>query len=75
MPFCLYNRLTDGGRLSASSTSRSLFPTNIVIFVPGTNFCQRLSKPQDLDRPEGIEKLKNIIYIIGLDPATSWRVA
>jgi hypothetical protein len=49
-PHCLDIRLTDGG------TGRALLP----IKIPGTHFCQRLSKPQGLARLEGLGKLKQI---------------
>jgi hypothetical protein len=49
-------------RLSALRTRHTLLPRNI-IFVSGTHFCQRLSKPQSPARPEGLGKFKN--HLIG----------
>jgi hypothetical protein len=46
-------------RLSAQRTSRTLFlRKNILFNISGTHFCQRLSKPQALVRPEGLGKFK-----------------
>jgi hypothetical protein len=53
----LYNRLTDGVRLSALSTGQER--------SSGTHFFKKLSKPQDLARPEGLGKLKKVIHLIG----------
>jgi hypothetical protein len=51
-------------RLSILRTGRSLLPRNI-FFASGTHFCQRLSEPQGLLRPEGLGKLKKFIHLIG----------
>jgi hypothetical protein len=52
-------------RLSASRTGSALLPQNI-FFIPvtGTHFCWRLTKPQGLERPEGLGKLIQFNYLI-----------
>jgi hypothetical protein len=46
-------------RLSSLLTDRTLLPRNIIFFnVSSTHFCQRLSKPQGVVRPEGLGKFK-----------------
>jgi hypothetical protein len=59
-------------RLSALRTRRT---RNIIIFnASSTYFCQKLSKPQGLVRPEGLGKLKkNSSW--GIEPAIFWFVA
>jgi hypothetical protein len=58
-------------RLSALRTGRTLLPRNIIIFVSGTHFCYRLSKPQGLERPERLGKFKkSLIGSRTLDLAT-----
>jgi hypothetical protein len=53
IPHCLDNRLTDG-RIVVSPTYRPLSTPHKHFSVSGTHFCQRLSKPQGLVRPEGL---------------------
>jgi hypothetical protein len=43
--------------MSAVRTGRTLLPETLVCAF-GTNFCYRLSKPQGLVTPEGLDKLK-----------------
>jgi hypothetical protein len=47
-------------RLSALHTGLVLIPRNSFLSVSGTDFCQRLSKPQGLVRMKGFGKLKKI---------------
>jgi hypothetical protein len=58
IPYYLDNRFTDGGKF-VRSAHRSHFTTQKHYFsVSGTQFCQSLSEPQGLVRPEGLRKLK-----------------
>jgi hypothetical protein len=50
--------------LSVLRTGRALLPRNISS-APGTHFCSKLSKPQDLARLEGFNKLEKIIEFVG----------
>jgi hypothetical protein len=60
IPHCLDNRLTDGGKV-VSPTYRPHFTLQKHYFsASDTKLCYRLNKPQDLVRPEGLGKLKNI---------------
>jgi hypothetical protein len=52
-------------RLSALRTGRCFTPQKHYLYVSGTHFCYRLSKPQGLARPEGLGKLIKIIHLIG----------
>jgi hypothetical protein len=55
-------------RLSALRTNRTLLPRYIIFRVSGAhnvNFCYRLSEPQGLVRPEGLDKPKKLIHLIG----------
>jgi hypothetical protein len=62
---CLDNRLTDGGKI-VSSTHRPRSTSQKYYFsAPGTHFCYKLSKPQNLVRLEGLSKLKKCIHLIG----------
>jgi hypothetical protein len=51
-------------RLSALHTGHAVLPRNI-FSASGTHFCQRMSKPQGLVRPEGLAKLKKFVHLIG----------
>jgi hypothetical protein len=56
---CLDNRLTDGGNVVSPTHQPHFTPQKHYYFdVSGTHFCLRLSKPQDLVRPEGLGKFK-----------------
>jgi hypothetical protein len=51
MSHCLDNRLTDGGKIvRPTHRPRSTSPKHY-FYVSGTNFCNKLSKPQSLVRP------------------------
>jgi hypothetical protein len=52
-------------RLSALHTGNCFTPQKHYFYASGTHFCQRLSKHQDLVRPEGLGKLIKIIHLIG----------
>jgi hypothetical protein len=70
IPYCLDNQLTDGDKARPCSThQKNDFSAS------GTHFCQRLSKPQGLVRPEGLGKLKNSFISSCLEPATFRLVA
>jgi hypothetical protein len=57
-------------RLPALRAGRPLLPKEI----PGTHFCQRLSRTQGIVQLEGLGKLKKST-LSGLDPATFRLVA
>jgi hypothetical protein len=60
IPHYLDNRLTDGGRVVSRAHPQHFTPQKHYYFpVCGTHFCERLSKPQGLVRPEGLGKFKN----------------
>jgi hypothetical protein len=50
----------NGIGLSALLIGHALFPRNTVFLLLFFYFCYRLSKPQDLVRPEGLCEMKNI---------------
>jgi hypothetical protein len=50
-------------RLLALRAGRFFIPQEHKFYVSGTHFCQRLSKPQGLVRPEGLGKLLKIHFI------------
>jgi hypothetical protein len=54
-------------RLSALRTGRALLPRNIIFLLLILIYVRRLSKPQDLVRPEGLGTLKKFIHLIGDD--------
>jgi hypothetical protein len=56
---------------SALRTGRLYPPGNI----PGTHFCQRLSQPQDIVRPEGLCQWKIPMTPSGIELATFRLVA
>jgi hypothetical protein len=59
IPHCLDNRLTDGGKVVSNTHWLNFTPQKHYYFdVSGTHFCQRLSKPQGLVRPQGLGKFK-----------------
>jgi hypothetical protein len=59
IPHCLDNQLTDGGKVVSPTHPPHFTPLkHYYIYVSGTHFCKRLSKPQDLARPEGLGKFK-----------------
>jgi hypothetical protein len=73
---CLDNLLTDGGKIVScthwpcSTPQKHYFPASV------THFCYKLSKPQDLMRREGFDKLKkNSFTSPGLLPMTLRLVA
>jgi hypothetical protein len=65
IPHCVDSRLTDGGKV-VSLTRRPFFtPQKHYFYACGAHFCDRLSKPQGLVQPEGLDKLIKIFHIIG----------
>jgi hypothetical protein len=78
IPHCLDNRLTDGGKV-VSPTHRPHFTPqkHYYVYVSGNHFCQRLSKPQGLVRPEGLEfcsKFLNLAVEWHMLPSSYLRV-
>jgi hypothetical protein len=63
IPHCLDSRLTDGGNVSPTLPPRST-PQKHYLSASGTHFCERLSEPQGLVRPEGLGKLNKLIHLI-----------
>jgi hypothetical protein len=61
-------------RLSALRTSRTLLPTNIIIFMFLVLISVGLSKPQNLVQLEGLGKFKKITSL-AIGPATFRFVA
>jgi hypothetical protein len=57
IPHCLDSQLTDGGKVVSPTHQLYLTPQKH-FSASGIHFCQRLSKPQGLVRPEGLGKLK-----------------
>jgi hypothetical protein len=59
IPLCPDNRLIDGGKAVSLEQPPHFTPQkHCYFYVSGTHFCQRLSKPQGLVRPEGLGKFK-----------------
>jgi hypothetical protein len=57
----------NGGKIISLTRQPSLYPAphkKHYFTASGTHFCWRLSKPQDLVRPEGLSKLIGIIHFI-----------
>jgi hypothetical protein len=52
-------------RLSALRTGRCFTPQKHYFYAFGIHFCQRMSKPQGLVRPEGLGNLIKIIHLNG----------
>jgi hypothetical protein len=67
IPRCLDNRLRDGVKVVSLMRRPRSTPQKHYFCVSDTHFCYRLSKLQDLVRPEGLGKLKKkiIIHLIG----------
>jgi hypothetical protein len=57
----------EGGTLSAIRTSRVYPPGNI----PGTHFCQKLSRPQGHSAAGRVMSMKKSLTPTGIEPATS----
>jgi hypothetical protein len=73
IPYFLDTRLTDGDEI-VGLTRRPRFTSRK---IPGTHFCQRLSKPQGrtaTGKIRPIEK-KNPMTSLGIKPTTFWLVA
>jgi hypothetical protein len=60
---CIDSLLTDGGKF-VSPTHPPRFTPQKHFSASGTHFCQRLSKPQGLLRPERLGELKKLIHLI-----------
>jgi hypothetical protein len=63
IPYCLDNRLADGGEVIILTHRPRSTPQKCYFSASGTHFSQRLSKPKGLVLPEGLGKLKNIQLI------------
>jgi hypothetical protein len=64
-PHFLESRHTDGDKIvSPTHRSRST-PQKLYFSAYGTHFCSKMSKPQGLVWPEGLDKLKKFINFIG----------
>jgi hypothetical protein len=77
IPHCLDSRLSDGGQV-VSLTPHPCVTHHKHFVTSGNNFCQRLSEPQGLVRPEGLCKLnqkKNLFTSSGLEPVTFCFIA
>jgi hypothetical protein len=53
IPHCLDSRLTDGGKVVSPTHRPRSTPPKQYFSTSNTHFCQRLSEPQGLLRPEG----------------------
>jgi hypothetical protein len=59
IPHCLDNGITDGGKVvRPTHPLHSTSQKHYCLYVSGTHFCYRLSKPQGLVRPEELSKFK-----------------
>jgi hypothetical protein len=65
IPHCLDNRLIDGRKVVSPTHRPRSTPPKHYFSASGTHFCQRLSKPHSLVRPQGLGKLKTFIHLIG----------
>jgi hypothetical protein len=75
IPNCLDNRITDGGKVVSSTHRPRSTPQKHYFSAFGTHFCQRMSKPQVLMRPEGVGSLKkNSMTSSGIEHATSVNI-
>jgi hypothetical protein len=64
IPHCIVSRLTDGGKFVSPTQRPRSAPQKHYFSASETHFSYRLSKPQDLVRPEGLGKLKKLISLI-----------
>jgi hypothetical protein len=62
IPHCLDNRLTDGGKVVSPTHLPHTTPQKHYLSVSGTNFCYKLTNPQGLMRPEGLDTFKNSVH-------------
>jgi hypothetical protein len=60
---CLDNRIAVGGKV-ISLTHRPRSTPQKHFSASGTHFCYRLSEPQGLLRPEGLDKLEKFVDLI-----------
>jgi hypothetical protein len=58
MPNYFDDRLTDGGKVESPTHRPHFTPQKHYLSASGTHFCQRLSEPQGVVRPEGLGELK-----------------
>jgi hypothetical protein len=58
-------RLTDDGEVISLMSRTSIYSQETFLYVFGTNFCSRLTKPQRLVRPEGRGQFMKITHLIG----------
>jgi hypothetical protein len=65
LPHFLENRFTDGGEVVRLVRQRPFIPRKI----PGTHFCQRLSRPQGHSAAGRIMSIKNATTSSGIEPA------
>jgi hypothetical protein len=60
IPHCRDNRLTDCGKIvSPTHPPQFTAQKHYYLYISGTHFCHRLSKPQGLIRPEELGKFKS----------------
>jgi hypothetical protein len=60
---CLDTRVTDDGQVVSPTHQPHFIPRNIISFnVSGTHFCYRLSKPEGLVRPEGLDSEAVLVF-------------
>jgi hypothetical protein len=64
IPHGVGSRLTDDGKVVSLTRRPPLYSPETLFSASHTYFRQRLSKPQGLVRPEGLDKLINIIHLI-----------
>jgi hypothetical protein len=71
------SRLTDCGKVVSLMNRPHFTPQKHYFSVSGILFCSSLSEPQDLVRPEGLDKLKkkNHSTSLGFKPATFQLIA
>jgi hypothetical protein len=61
LPHFLYNRLTDVSQAVSLTGQPAFTPTKI----PGTHFCQRLSRPKGHSAAERIRSIEKSNYLTG----------
>jgi hypothetical protein len=65
IPHCLDSRFTDGGNVVSPTHRPCTTPQKHYFSASGTHFYWRLSDPQGLVRPEGLDKWKKENHLIG----------
>jgi hypothetical protein len=72
IPYCLNDRLTDGGKTVSPTHRPRSTPQKHYFFVFDTHFCQRLSKLQGLVRSEETNSIYVSITVTHTHPADIW---